>query len=965
MIFAFIAYLLYFQQLAAAQAQNLANKEAIRLNNAANKLADNGEYAKAILIHEQALAIREKTLGEKHPDTAASLNNLGSIFYDMQEYAKARQLHERALAIRLKSSGLQHLDTASSLCNLALVYSAMGDDAKALPLCERALVIREKALGPQHLDIANSLNNLALIYSSMRDDAKALELYERALTIIEKNFGRQHLTSCILINLGSIYANMSDYAKALPLIERALAISEKGFGPQHPNTVASLNSLGSIYSAMGDDAKALPLFERALANAEKFLGPQHPYTADSLNNLGMTHADMADYAKALPLCKRALAIRLKTSGLQHPDTAKCLSKLAWIYFWMGDYAKSIEFYEQALAIRKKALGLNHPDTADSLDKLAQVYYLNGDDNMARSLASSAIAADYRQLQTILSLDERSRLSWHGANSSYWAACVLRPDQLAEHSLRWKGVVLESLFGDRSLAVTASSDPQVATKLEEIQMLRAKLAKLSIENGGDVEMANVEKRIGQIQISLSKRANVGGRVRAETGMTIDAVVSALAEGSIFVDFIYFRDPKLQDEEAACYGALLTGDNGVPRYVRIDGAAAIDRAVDDLRTAITQSNEKEVEEKTKFLSEKIWKPLAAQIPENTRQLIICPEAKLNFLSFATLLDKDGRFVAEKFPIAYVGSGRDLTRKPSGKLSKYLTIFAAPAFDADGLRSPTKDLITMRSAEALAFGAIHLPPLPGTEIEAKALEVIAIDSAWNVRVFTGKKATEAAVRSTKQLGVLHLATHGFYLNSFLASAPPDVRGMSVIGNSGREPRQNVKGVDPMRASGVALTGSQKTLKLWSQRKAPESENDGILTADEVTSLDLDGTWLVTLSACETGVGEARNGEGVFGLRRAFMMAGAENLLMTLWPVSDHTTAEIMASFYKEALTSHDAVGSLAKVQRDWLVKLRKEKGLLAAVRDAAPFAMVTMTAPTHPPVTLSQPIPVVPESNTQNGP
>jgi hypothetical protein len=152
----------------------------------------------------------------------------------------------------------------------------------------------------------------------------------------------------------------------------------------------------------------------------------------------------------------------------------------------------------------------------------------------------------------------------------------------------------------------------------------------------------------------------------------------------------------------------------------------------------------------------------------------------------------------------------------------------------------------------------------------------------------------------------------------------------------------IDPMHASGIALTGAQATLKAWSEGKVPKPEDDGILTAEEVAGLDLDGTWLVTLSACDTGVGEARSGEGVFGLRRAFMIAGAQNLLMTLWPVSDEVTPKIMADFYKEALSTHDAAGSLAKVQRDWLVKLRKEKGLLTAVRDAGPFAMVVTANP-----------------------
>jgi tetratricopeptide (TPR) repeat protein/CHAT domain-containing protein len=940
------------------------------LNELATTYTNMGDYAKALPLQKRALAICEKALGPQHPDTAASLNELAATYMKMSgDYAKALPLYERALAIREKALGPQHPQTAVSLEWIATTYSYMSDYAKALPLQERALVIYEKALGPQHPQAAQSLSGIATTYSYMGDYAKALPLYERALAILEKALGPQHPeTARSLNNLADAYAEMSDYAKALPLIERAVAIREKALGPQHPDTAASLNELANTYTNMGDYAKALPLYERALAIREKALGPQHPDTATSLSNLAITYKDMGDYAEALSLYERARAIREKALGPQHPDTGASLSNLAVTYWEMGDYAKALPLLERALAIREKALGPQHPETAMSLSNLAIACYHSENLNMSRMYTNKKIAATHRQLQSILSLDERTRLLWQRANLSYWYACVLRADPLAELSLRWKGVVLDSLLEDRALAMAADKDSEGVALLDEMRALRGKLAKILIEKDSDTEVANIEKRIGQIQVSLAKRANINGRVRSAVDMTIDAVVPALTQGALLVDFIRFSDPKLNGDENACYGAILTGEDATSRFVRIDGAVAIDRAVDDLRSAIVQSNEKLVEEKTLFLSEKIWKPLSAQIPQDTKQLIICPEEKLNFLSFAALLDQDGHFIAEKYPIYYISSARDLTRKSSGKVSQNLVIYAAPAFDATGSLSAAKDNLAMRSAEADAFGAIDLPPLPGTEAEAKAIQSIANDVSWSTKVVTGHEATEASVRATKEQAVLHLATHGFYLNSFTPTAPAETRGMSVIGNTENVPKQDRNGVDPMRASGVALTGATQTLKQWSQRKAPESETDGILTADEVASLNLNGTWLVTLSACETGVGEARNGEGVFGLRRAFMMAGAENLLMTLWPVSDHTTAEIMASFYKEALTSHDAVGSLAKVQRDWLVKLRKEKGFLAAVRDAAPFAMVTMTAPTHPPVSLPQPIQEaseVPESSTKTAP
>jgi tetratricopeptide (TPR) repeat protein len=881
---------------------------------------------------------------------AAHLSKRGGQLWDSGEYTKALPLYEEALNICRQKVGENDPNTAMALGNLARCHLALGDTATALPLLERALKIFEKDPGPRDTNLSLGLQNLAACYLQLGDAPKALPLFERALAIREKSLGPKHpRTAKTLNNLASVHQAMGDSAKALPLFERALAIHEKSFGPQHPNTAVSLNNLADVHQAMGDFAKALPLHKRALAIREKSLGPENPDTAESLNNLASVYESIGDSAKALPLLERALAIREKSLGPQHPDTAISLNNMAFVYESMGDSTKALPLFERALAIREKSLGPQHPNTAGSLNNLAIVTYRMGDIPSSRNYASRQIAAQHRESQSILTLDERSRMMWQNVNINFWVAAVLRPEPLAQLILRRKGVVLDSLLEDRALAKSAQHDPEGRAKLEEITALRAELAKIAFEKDRQDEAAKLQEQIGQLQRSLSTRANIGGRVRAGADITIDAIVPALTNGSALIDLIQFDDPKLEGEEAKCYGAVITGAEDAPAFVRIDGAAAIARAVDALRVAINQGDPKGTEMQTKFLSEKLWQPIAAKIPEGSKQLIFCPDTNLNFLSFATLLDSDGSFVAEKYPISYVGSGRDLARKPSGEASKSVAVFAAPTFGASGEVSTAKEIVAMRSAEADVFGLINLPPLPGTEEEAQEIETIANELGWDILVATGDEATESSVRNTKKPGVLHLATHGFYLNTFVPAGGDGTRGMSVVGLGNEDKKQNENGVDPMRASGVALTGAQQTLKSWSQRKAPDPETDGILTAEEVASLDLDGTWLVTLSACETGVGEARSGEGVFGLRRAFMIAGAENLLMTLWPVADDTTASIMADFYKEALASGDAPGSLAKVQRDWLVKLREEKGLATAIREAGPFAMVMMTAPTHPPVEL----------------
>jgi CHAT domain-containing protein len=189
------------------------------------------------------------------------------------------------------------------------------------------------------------------------------------------------------------------------------------------------------------------------------------------------------------------------------------------------------------------------------------------------------------------------------------------------------------------------------------------------------------------------------------------------------------------------------------------------------------------------------------------------------------------------------------------------------------------------------------------------------------------------------LHLATHGFFAKEDPTSAKTDPES-SLNVRQGVTKSKFFK--NPMHRSGLALAGAQATIEAWKRDEVPPVENDGILTAEDVSTLDLQGTWLVTLSACDTGSGQARAGEGVMGLRRGFIQAGTQNLLMTLWPISDEVTVEIMTDFYEAAHSSGNAPEALAEVQRNWLVKLRTEKGLAQAVNLAGPFIMSSQGKP-----------------------
>jgi CHAT domain-containing protein len=262
--------------------------------------------------------------------------------------------------------------------------------------------------------------------------------------------------------------------------------------------------------------------------------------------------------------------------------------------------------------------------------------------------------------------------------------------------------------------------------------------------------------------------------------------------------------------------------------------------------------------------------------------------------------------------------------------MRVFANPDFGGivAAQRVDQKNTVALRSVEMRDLQGISLPSLPGTEKESAELEARAKKSGWQPQAYLGPNATEAELRKVSSPQILHLATHGFFLPEI------DIGRQNHAGDAAEIPKTKL--VNPMHRSGLALAGAQTTLQAWGRGKVPPTENDGIVTAEEVGGLKLDGTWLVVLSACDTGGGEAKAGEGVMGLRRGFIQAGAQNLLMTLWPISDETTVQIMLDFYDAALKSGNAPQALADVQRDWLVRLRKERGLLDAVRLAGPFIM-----------------------------
>jgi CHAT domain-containing protein/tetratricopeptide (TPR) repeat protein len=917
---------LFSQALSIAQASQNPRLQAIK-----------DELQGALRLHDaQELLPEAKRLLEQAGRDYQSGNTLKSD----AAMLRAEKLLDQAG--RIADTAIPSTVLDGMLRSMADLYNAVDRHADAKRIYEQLLAKHRKRFGANSQQVGDILAQLGWSYSELGEKAKSISLLEEA---IEINQRRPKELIAPVHNLAAVYLMMDNGPKALDLFQKALALEREHGGEDVMPEIIMLTRIASIHLfSFQDRSKAKEVLDK-IAKLIEEVPPDRPGAGDLLLECAEIKLAVKDFAGALELYHQALKLLKEHDGERSGAVAAALNGLSGCYAELGNFSEAIAHAQKALEISTERLGQFHPQATDSTSRLARLWRQTNQNDAAYHMLQRSLKGREKQLQAILKLDEKSRLAWTAR--SLKLSCepeILPAGELAEYVLSWKGVVLDSLCKDRAIARSLGTSRKGASLLGELSQLRSKLSSLAFSGlgGGNNQYNVAAQQISEVERKIAAMG-VGTAGQSSDKNNLSDVVTSLGVTSALVEFFRFDNRTSGPEITECYGALLISGQEPPRFIRIGEAKTVDAAIDELRECVLSDQPDKLETLLHTLTQAIWQPVSKSVSDSVTQLIISPDGKLNFLPFGVLQAKSGGFLAESYKIAYVGSGRDLARKPSSETAKSLIVFADPVFDTSGKMFPAKDVVDMRSPEADVFGMINLPPLPGTKAEAEQLEVIAAGAGWNTKTYTGEEATESSVRETKRPGVLHLATHGFYLNSLAPSAEGGMRGMSVVDLKNDEGKnQNEEGVDPMRASGVALTGAQQTLKLWSQRKAPDPENDGILTAEEVAALELNGTWLVTLSACETGVGEARSGEGVFGLRRAFMMAGAENLLMTLWPVADDTTAQIMADFYKEALATGDAHGALAKVQRHWLVKLREEKGLAVAIREAGAFAMVAMVNP-----------------------
>ena len=931
---------------------------AVSLNNLANLYFDTGDYAKAEPLYQQALQIRQRIFGPEHQDTVVTLNDLATLYDRTGDFTRAEPLYKEVLRIRQKISGLDQPDAVASLSKLATLYFEISDYTKAEELFLQALQIRQKTLGPEHPDTVLSIDSLAFLYLETGQFAKSESLFQQALEIEEKIRGPDHPdTAWILSNLGLLYLNLRDYAKAEPLLERALQSQKQGLNPQNPAIAMTLDYLGRLYIEKADYTKAEQLLQEALGIQQKVSGSRSTLTAVSLTNLAALYLSMGDYAKAKPLFQQALEIQKEILGPAHPFTALGLHNLGMMDVSTGDYATAEPLLEQSFEINRKLVGLEHPFTLRYLGDLALTKFELGKLAEAKELAKIRAAAELDLVSKILSFtSEQQRLAFLANFDPYQLFAILDTGEadLAAAVLHYKGAVLDSVIEDRRVA-EASQDGENRILLDHLKKDKQELGTLLLQTPQKASaetsehIQRLEEAIQQTEGQLALHVASVGQTRQAFGLTIGQIQSAIPDKSVLVEYVRYGYYLGKGRSEPRYGASVFLSKGAPLWITLGKAADIEALVRRYQIlARRRSDDDELTTNLQSLCLALWSPIEQVLPNGINRVIISPDGQLNFLSFATLLDREKHFVAEKYSIQYVASGRDLVREVQPPKDHRVVILANPEFDkelamtAEVAKSdlPTESSGVLRGLGKREIAELSFLDLAGTQKESDKLLSKFQQWGWSTVALTGVNATKRALMELHSPYILHLATHGFFepADSSLDIAPK--RSQTV----------EIKAIfdlsrffeDPMRGSGLALAGANSTIKVWKRGEAASTEEDGILTAEDVSTLDLNGTWLVTLSACDTGSGEARAGEGVMGLRRGFVEAGAQNLLMTLWSISDEVTVQIMSDFYDAAHKSGNAPEALAEVQRNWLVKLRTDKGLVQAVNLAGPFIMSSQGKP-----------------------
>ncbi|NOS91984.1 MAG: CHAT domain-containing protein [Cyclobacteriaceae bacterium] len=795
--------------------------------------------------------------------------------------------------------GIDELNTAQQLSSL---FIQLGRYAETEDLLEKLIEEYEKLYGKNSLRLVEPLVNKGRISLAAGDYTEADKTAQRANQIAVAVYGsKSSKTASTEKLLADIDYTIGDYDRADESITKAMASQEKQFGRNHIEVAKSLAQLSLIKFHKGEPFDKV---EKLMIEAQEImgsrLGKENPQYADILKNVAVINIASKKYNAAFSSLTQAEGIwRTKTGSKNNINAADIFTLTGDVFYQIKNYKKAEEYYIQAKNIYEKYFNKNHPEYVKILSKQAKVYYMEKDFKRSKKNIEEALT-NYESFikQFFPALPERKKAKyWNTIKGDFEFYNTLAFSQLEDfkdltgkvynYQLLTKALLLstsikikERILNSNDEALKKLFTDWVNKKEFLTNALSMSTEQLTL-NGIDPNLLTQE--VEKLERTLSEKSELFGQSFENKKITYENVQKSISKNEVAIEMVRYRYFNHTFTDSIMYVALyVKNDNARPKAIQLpEGYRMETRYFKYFRNSIISKTE------DKYSYKVFWEPIQKELGLNT-SIYLSPDGVYNQLNLEAIPTPDGKYVIDNSNIVLVSNTKDLylrkVKSKGGVPSNTATMFGNPTF------------------YMTASNSQRISSLPGTQKEIAELEELLKQKGWKTNEFVEGEATEDQAKLLESPKIFHIATHGF-------TRPAEAKDNSELTSSEAQLAEN-----PLMKTGLLLKGAGDILDKTNYNYNIEN---GILTAYEAMSLNLDKTDLVVLSACETGLGEIANGEGVYGLQRAFLVAGAKVLIMSMFKVDDEATQKLVLNFYKKWLTTNNMRQSFIDAKKELRVE------------------------------------------------
>ena len=856
-------------------------------------------YEKGLLYALSPESLESRTELERADD----YNDVGEVLYASGKFKSAEVSFLAARLIHVAGEMEETKKGALVISNLGLLYHTTGRLSKAEELTTRALEIRKSL---NDLDgYGASLNNLAVLYKDLGRYSEAESCFDESISLTRETKGANSTAYAIILNNKAIlYQVLGKYKDAEELLLEAIKTAGEELKEKSVNYVRMKVNLAMLYQLQERFAEAETIYQEAIDIKKKRLGTAHPDYAVLLRNLASLYMAQGRHDKVEPLLTEAIDIYRKKFGEKHHVYANALADLGKFLLFMGLTEQAYPFLSQAIDIQREQLGAHHPALTDTREAMAVLEWKNQnwpDANVHYREVMNEYMYQVRTYFPAMSEYDKSRF-WELTYPRFQRFFTFVLDarshdpsltnDLYNYHLATKALLLNSTSKVKNRILT-SGNVELVDRYRDWLDMKENLARLYTLSKEELEtekinLDSLENVANQKEKELTKASEVFARGYESKTTGFQEIASILSSDEACVDIIRLKKYNyLVPDTSVWYVTVVLkpGLSAVPEiYVNEYGNQLEKFYIRKYRTAMQRAMEGQ------YFRDIFWQQVEGPVTPYKR-LYVSLDGIYNQINLNTLQASSGKYLIDEKDLVLVSNAKDvISFKKKGFVRKTEKRSAVLVGNPD--YAMDFDLKKMKT--------LPLPELPETETEVKKISDQLISRGWKVQSYLKRDATEGRIRMLSQPVILHVATHGFFLS--------DPR---------RDSKEKVFGIEPLRAaenpllrSGLLFTGADNTLQDI-RTTGTQRTDDGVLNAYEAMIMDLDHTELVVLSACETGLGEIINGEGVYGLQRALQIAGASTVLISLWQVSDEITQDLMVRFYKKWLDTSNKQASFTKAQ------------------------------------------------------